>query len=102
MLALRHKAPAPACGTGRLGPRVAQMFGRHWDGDRPNALIARGPPADARDCHFARAAWNGMVNAALMLGSLMERTEAGNDAILQSACAILATGHLRDISLRSD
>src|SRR5215472_3224097 len=53
-------------------------------------------------CHFARAAWNGMVNAALMLSSLMQRTEAGNDAILQSACAVLATGHLRNISLRSD
>src|SRR5262249_2873716 len=78
----------------------------------PNVLAdigwqAPSRPADAGGLrhldplHFGSVAWNGMVNAALTLGS-WERKEAGNDAILKSACAVPATGCFRDISLCSD
>src|SRR5262249_3935278 len=66
-----------SAGRWRLdSPPVAYyyLFGRQWDGGRPTALIARA--ARGRQGHFAAAGWNGMVNAALMLGSLRERTEA--------------------------
>src|SRR5262245_59736145 len=100
MLPPRHKARSLP-GPGVAQPRLLLMFLRTLAGKRRRA------PADAKGLrsldplHFGSVAWNGMVNAALTLGS-WERKEAGNDAILKSACAVPATGCFRDISLCSD